>query len=389
MKLNFLKFIVLACMSFFVMQCAVSLTKSGITLFEEQEYALAKEQLLLALDENPQNADALYHLGRISLEENDFVKMKEYYDAATLIIGESTSSNAQLQKLHIENGFQFAFASLYNEGLDYFTQGDSLLVINKSQSDASYSKAMDLFKASVEMTDNPASSLEVIAASYLQLENDEESEKYLEMTLEVKPESFLALYNLASIRIRQAENDDTRRKDLLSEALALYITITEVRPDELSMVIEQMDYCFSQLERYNEAIEFFRQKRETDPENVSVLSYLGKSLFDSGDVSGAHVIFQELSSSNPNDPEIAKRVAYTLWNSVIDKINSNTQLSEQEVNSILPYMERVSELDGTDIVAWESLMILYAQQGQLGIEGIDDKLKNAMERYQELSDILK
>ncbi len=387
MKLNFLKFMVLACMSLFMMQCAPSLTKSGITLFEKQEYVLAKEKFLLALDENPQNANVLYYLGRIYLEEGDFVKMKEYYEASTQIIGESTSSSAQMQKLHIENGYQFAFAALYNEGLDYYNKGDSLLVIDKSQSDASYREAIDLFNASLQMT-NSSAPLEVIAASYLQLENEEEAEKYLEMTIEANPESYLALYNLASMRIKKAETDNARRNNLLSEALALYIKITEVRPDELSMVLEQIDYCFSQLEQYNEAVEFFSQKRETDPEDIDIMSYLGKSLFDAGEESKAQAIFQEISNSSPNDPEIAKRVAYTLWNSVIDKINSGAQLSEQEVDSILPYMERVSELDVTDIVAWESLMILYAQLDKLEIEGIGDKLKNAMERYQELSEIL-
>ncbi len=386
MKLNFLKFMVLACMSFCMMQCAASFTKSGVTHFEKQEYVLAKEQFLLALNENPQNVDALYHLGRIYLEEGDFVKMKEYFDASTQIIGESTSSSAQMQKLYIDNGYEFAFVSLYNDGLDYYGKGDSLLVIDKNQSDASYRKAIELFIASYPMT-NSSSSLEMISASYLQLENDEEAEKYLEMTIEANPESYLALYNLANIKLRQTEKDNAHRNDLLSEALALFMKIIEVRPDELSMMLEQIDYCFTQLEQYNEAVDFFSQMRETDPENVDILSYLGKSLFDSGDESKAQAIFLELSNRNQNDPAIAKRVAYTLWNSIIDKINSGTQLSEQEINSILPYMERVSELDGTDVVAWESLMILYAQLGRLEIEGIEDKLKNAMERYQELSEI--
>ncbi len=370
-----------------ILQCAASLTKSGIDDFESEDYDLAKEKLMLALQENPLNADAHFYLGRIAQESGDFITMKKYYDTTRQIQEGETSGSAQLRMLEINNALNFAYVTLFNEGYDYHSAGDSLLTINEEQSNVSYEKGIEKFKSASQMTDL-AQPLELLAASYLKLKNDEEAEKYLTIVLEKDPDSFLSLYNLAGIKLRAVEQDESNQTALLSQALELYKRIVDANSDELPMILIQLDFVFEKLGKHGKAVEYYNQYLEQFPENVDLLSNLGKSLLATGDTAGARKMFSTVIEIDPNSPETAKRVAYSVWNSYVEKINSGEQLSEEEINSVLPFMERVIELDSTDIIAWESLMRLYAQLERLGKEDVSDKLRNAMEKFQEISEII-
>ncbi|MEM9593067.1 MAG: tetratricopeptide repeat protein [Acidobacteriota bacterium] len=92
-------------------------------------------------------------------------------------------------------------------------------------------------------------------------------------------------------------------------AAELYEQFLELVPGEVD-VMTDLGACYRNLRNYERALELFREVRKAQPEHWQALyNEVLVLAFDLGDVAGAGEVLDQLSSLQPNNPDVARLAA--------------------------------------------------------------------------------
>ena len=374
--------VVIVILSILNVHCESPALSKAKSYLKRGQKAEAKEQLLLAVEADPEDYIAHFLLGEMYLEEEDYLQMNEHFNLSLKYGEGSRDLNADARTQIIKNGKDFAYVTLYNEGIKYYNQGrDESDEEKKKLAFESTIKSMNDVYSIKE--DNQA--LFMIAVANMALGDDEEAERYFKTILEDDPKDIDALINLGNMKFRQAGEKEEKNTELYNEPLQYYLQVVKYSPEELPTIITQLAWCFDILEKYGEAVKYYKMSIEIDPDNNHLISALGVALFNNGDVDEAIEQFKKALENDPDNLELVKNIAYPLWNKAVDQMNENVQLTQDDLETVVMYMEKVAELDENNVTAWESLAIMYARLDKLGVEGATEKMNNAFAKYEELT----
>lgn len=321
--------------------CESSALKGAKIYLQGGEIEKAKEQLIIATTNNPADFNAQYLLGEIYFKERNYEKMNEHYDACL------KASNAK--KSEIENDRLSAFTTVYGDAAKYLTAGYDETDEDKKKLAFELSIA-EMEKAYSIMPDSRA--LEGQAVGYYALKNDAEAERLFIKVLEDDPENSNSLMQLGNMKFNKAEEmrvGEDAGKDqldpLYTEALRYYQKYLAAYPDQIETIISSIAWCHQQLGETEKAIGVYQQILDSEPDNVDIVIQLGILKYNIGDIDGGVEHFKAALEIRPDDFDILKNVGQLLWNNLIPKVNSDTEkLTKEEINAVLPYMEKIIAL---------------------------------------------
>lgn len=217
----------------FVLGCQSSALTSGKLYLKQQKFDQAREQLELAVQTEPTNPEALFHLGRIRGLQGDYVEMAEVFDRA-----QAASSNFDTQiadeRLHY-------WSRIYNDGIRAAAGRGADLVTARRHFDTAVRVLPDKLKAwrnraavdyqlgdvaaalrgyehVFEMAPEDTSTARVMGVIYLNDKRYDEAVQSFEHILQYG-EHLGALINLASTQLEQKDQEAATKS--LQRALTL------------------------------------------------------------------------------------------------------------------------------------------------------------------------
>jgi len=361
-------------------QCTTVTSKDGTKHFQERELESAQEQFLRAIEKEPENSQAHFMLGHIFQQKGDYGKMLEHYDLS-LEYSDEFHSEIEMNKLQAFNTIFFDSARAYNASLEEQDEKKGTALLES---------CIEPLKIAYDLQGN-VSALELLGACYMRLANEEEAEKCFKRVLAIDPENYNSLANLSTMKFSQAMDAD-EDPELYNEALNYYLEFIECYPERLSRNVSNLARLYDGLGQTEKVIQYYerilQRYRHDDEVNVELTASMGMAMIKSGDQEAGMAQLRKAAENDRHRLEILERAVYPLvfdefvqlWNDLSAKIDSNEGLSVDEITTVLPYMERFTDLDESNSIAWEVLVSMYSSLDQMGVEGFDKKLEDARKR---------
>ena len=234
----------------------------------------------------------------------------------------------------------------------------------------------------------------------------------------IYPEGIEAYINLGASYVNASQKDEKWIKDFLVahgygdttrlDSLPSHVLLREALPnfrkalsiDEANFnVMVDLAQVYETLGRPDSAKIYYKNAEAVDPENQSVKAALAACYLREGSVDSASAIYRRLIEADDVDPNVAfnaglvefqkgnwpgaeKAFLIALKGNPDDTealANLSIAMMQQEkYKEVIPYLEKIVELDEENKEAWGSLVVAYAQVG------MNDKAEQAHQKYLDL-----
>ncbi|MDP7449168.1 MAG: tetratricopeptide repeat protein [Candidatus Latescibacteria bacterium] len=297
--------------------CQSSALASGKLYIKQQKYDQAREQLELAVEAEPANAEAHFQLGRICGLQGDYVELARAYDRAQELSADYDAQIAE-ERLHY-------WSRIYNDGVR-----------------AASGQGADLVTA----------------------------RRHFSTAVQVLPERLKAWRNLSAVDYQLGNIDD---------ALAGYQHVLAAAPEDTSTA-RVMGVIYLNAQRYEEAVASFEHVLQYG-EHHGVLINLAITQMDKGESAAATESLQRALALEPDCFTCHYNLGNLYWATEDhENARSNferavalkpgdldarfnlaiTYLALEELDSALPLLESLSEERPDDGVVWRELGRIYA-----------------------------
>ena len=296
-------------------------------LLTSEQFDLALAQFDKALEQDPNNPQAQWGLGRLAFAREDWPACKRYLEACLASPNARKKAAAQLaavcRRLEDEDGAaKFAnLAARLPRDVDWLDSFTAEILYLSRRKENRYSLVLWL-EASGRYPE-AIQALESLAAEYPRdylphtmlgvilpkAGKYRAAEDHLRQALEIAPEKFQVHYQLSRVYLGRGDQQKQQQPPDLKEAQHLFHQAEHFARQALA---EKPDYGFAhlalgmslqQLGRTSEALDSFRQAVQCLPENMESHLYLGTALAEAGKVAkGRHHLEEALQLAGPNDP---------------------------------------------------------------------------------------
>lgn len=293
---------------FVVSTACQSPTMTAAKLYlKEEEPLKAKEQLLLTIEAEPENAEARFLLGKLYGAEGSYEEMVAQFEAAS-----GSAFQAEIDVLR-----QNYWARAYNEGVA-FAQGDS---VNLDRSRAAFVRATRIDADRLEAWRN-------LAYVYYQSDQTEEAIVTYRHITDQASEDVDSFYSLGVLLLN--ENRYVEAVDVLTQLTVIdknhleghiNLAVAQVNTDDLQGAEQSYKQAIAiapdaanprynlgnlywQQERYEEALEAYAKSVELDPSDNDALYNLAITHIALNDADSALPLFEQLSVRMPNNASV-------------------------------------------------------------------------------------
>jgi tetratricopeptide (TPR) repeat protein len=285
---------ILMLFALFMSSCQSPEVTSAKVYFQQNNIEAAKEQLMIALEKEPQNPEVPFLLAvQVYMAQKDWLKAKEYLDKVTAIDPDyvyptgRTSVADQLD--HIWGEIHTQGANLFNEALK------SVLPIEK---DSLLKKAAEKFQLALEINDQKIDSYNALIKCYYMNDDTvnllQQAEEFLEKGLY---DEEIVLYYAQSL-FHTGEQE--KAVEILNSTLAQ-------NPEALKLQELRIQFL-AQLERLDEAKEIADQLSRDYPTDVNIMYLLAQIYYKLGDYESAQYQFKKVLIENPDDIEVLANI---------------------------------------------------------------------------------
>lgn len=340
-----------------VISCESPYLKGAKVYIQQEQWDKARVQLIKAVEENPNDGDAWFWLGRCYALEEDFENMNDAFDRSLSITGK--------YKNDIEQARQKFYAQHFNNGINYYNTGIEKYKDPNAQDEANriLSKAIEEFQTAARVVPDDIKVKTNLATLYYQTRKLDESEKLFLEIIGQDPNNVSSLMLLGKTYYDKGiqNNDD---KALLEKAVE-YLGRAKTLDPTNAAIITDIAYCYDKLGKKEEAIKAYDEAVEKFPEDFNLLFNYGIFLDSIGDSDKTLVMFKRVAELNPDDKDALYNVAITLM-----KMEKYTEAIE--------YWNKLIKLDEKHGVAWYNLGVCYARTNDV------DKANTAFAKAKEL-----
>jgi len=315
--------------------CQSKEVTSAKVYIQQDDWDKAIEQLELAVESFPNDAEAHMLLGRGYGKKGWHKKMVDEFNASLAISPKFENEISQERTYYWTNEFN-AGVKAYNDGNIELAQKrfETSIMLDSSRADA-YKHLATVYQRE-KIMDKAIEIYEILTKKYpkdiealLRLSDFYNIEKQHEKATEV---------------LLQAKELDPENVDLLSS---------------LAITYDMQGDTSKAFQVYNEAI-------KRSPDNPDLLFNLGRLYFMRGDFQNAIVNFDKVIENDPNDFQSNLNVG-------------NAEKVKDYYRKVIPYLEKALEVKPEEAPVWNNLGVAYIRTDQM------DKGKEAFKKSEELS----
>jgi tetratricopeptide (TPR) repeat protein len=344
--------------------------------------------------EVPTDAAARYYLGQLYQNKynNKNSADKSALDRSLTQYELSLKYSSQFEK-QIDGSLRNLYITLCTNGSNFLktanNESDSLrrfTAFQKSYSEYEYAGRLKSYSRSLEL-DNKY--FEGMIVSQFGMGNDEKSTELSKQLLTKEPKNMNALIRVAESSFNRAERVKTAGKidtSSYKDAINYWSKLIEYYPEKLSEVIDALGVSYENIGEYNKALELYQEVLKKDPNNKEMIIASGLIMYRMHNIKGAVEMFNQALKRYPDDTQLYKLIAFPLWEEMSGKINANIEPTKGEIDTLLPYMEKVVQIDSNSVAGWSALSVMYLKLNvSYNDSSAGDKIKHAFLKYTQLT----
>ena len=283
----------------------------------------AKDQLMVALETEPQNAEAHFLLGKINSGEGDYAAMDASFARAADL---SPKFGTEIDQIR-----DFYWAREYNAG------------VNAAQDEAvDYDRALTRFKNATLIRAGRLEAWRNLAYVYYQLDQDDRAIATYQRIVAADSVDANSLYSLGVLYINQ---------DRYQEAEQVLTQLSRIAPDHydghINLAVAQV-----RLEDIEGAEENYRKAIASDSTRHSAHYNLGNLYWQQQNYTAARKAYGQTLALAPDDDD-------ALYNLAI------THLALEDMEAAMPLLLQLSERMPDNASVWRELGRIYALEGML------------------------
>jgi len=338
MKRHFIITALLAAAVVFWSGCQQTAVTSAKVYIQQQNYEKAIEQAELAIQSNPNDAEAHYVAGQAYGYVGEFRKMNEAFNTSLEL-----SPKRETEITYYKNKY---YADLFNLGAD---------AIRNNELDT----AKEKYELCIDMIPDNGAAYTNLALVHTLLEEDSIAIELYKKAIALDPEDLNIQVTLGMIYYREKMYD---------EAIATFedvLTKAEPGSENYNKSIYHIAYSYDLMGDRDKAIETYFAALETNPEDKDLLFNLGRLYFLQERLDDSIEMFKKVIELDPEDFESQLNVGQAL-------------IEGKKYAEAIPFYEKAVELNPDTYTGWYNLAICYIQVGER------EKGVNAFARAEEL-----
>ena len=318
---------VLLLVSFLMTTCQSPEVTSAKVYFQQDNIDAAEEQLLIALEKEPQNPEVPFLLAtKVYAPRRDWDKVKDMLIKA----GKLDPSYKEKVNKHTKR----YWSEIHTEGANIFN--NSIRAILPMEKDSLLSLATEKFKKALFIKSDEVPTYNGIVKCYFMLDDTLNVKKYTEMAKENGVFDQDVMYYYFQV-MWQPEYQE--------EALVKLTNIISEHPEALQLQILQIQFL-SEVERFEEALDVAKKTSTENPDNTDLRFVLAQIYVKTGDYESAQYEYQKVLAENPDDIDVLLRITEAFF-------QSKDWIMAEE------YSRKLIELDPENVfgydVLWKSL----------------------------------
>lgn len=328
--------------------CAPAEINSGKLYLRNQNWENAIQQLELAVDRHPNNAEARFLLGRTYGIKSRFKEMNTQFDKSLELSGKFKKKiAADREQLWIQK---------YDQGLK---------AMNKQE----HEQAEKLFKTAILISPHRDDAYKKLALTYLSLEKNHEASRLYTRLLKLKPNDIDILSSAANLNYSQKK---------YSDAIPILLKIIDMQPKHRD-ALANLALCYDALGKTEKAGVAFRTAIIANPQDKDLIFLYGAHLYKKGDYGAAIQIFTRILDRDQDDFEavsnigsaylaIAEKYRKDLANPTEqrspDEMQQIKNAAIQNYNNAITYLEKSIGINAKHPLIWRNLGAAYISTGQ-------------------------
>ena len=327
-------------------QCASPAVTSAKLYIQQDNLANAEEQLLTALENEPQNAEVPYLLGSaVYAKQMRWEEMAEMFDRSLGISDQYSVPISNERKMHWVNA--------YNKGADLFNKAISG---ESGEVEANLVRAIEALETAIIIDPLEPGAHASLASAQLQTGDTEAAKKNMHTALELDPDNVPILTNLGVTLSKEERWEESN--EYLERAL-------EINPENVN-ALQRIAHNYDALGDSAKAEEAYLSAIEGNPENANLYYNLGVLYFRRDEGDRAEEMFLKALEINPDDCDAVMNVAITY-------LQDETKLEKAK-----EYLLRAIECEPDNARIHRDLATVYLKLG------MPDEAEEAYERAKEL-----
>ena len=292
---------------------------TGAKLYLQQgEAERAKEQLLLALETEPENPEVHYLLGRVYGDEGEYAPMSESFDRSLELSGEF---RPQIEELRRRN-----WTKLYNQGVERATAEPP-----------DFSAAAEWFKLATTVDPELLDAWRNLAISHSRLSDLDGAIQAYEFVAARAPEDSSTFHHLGMLYLEKGDPTSAERT---------FEQLLESSPRHVG-ALTGLASLYVDRERYAEAEAAYERALEAAPEIWQTHFNIGNLYWNLDRFDSARDAYLRALELNPDDTDTRFNLAVT-W------------LALERTDEALPHLEELSRRTPENATVWRELGRVYA-----------------------------
>lgn len=355
--------VVVLSLAFVFMACQTKEVTSAKVYIQQSNWDKAIEQLELAVDMYPNDAEAHYLLGQGMAEKQNWERMNEMFDKSLAI--------APTFEAQIKNTIDKNYVNQLNAGVSKTKSGD-------------YEGAIENYKTAHVISPDRVEAYVNLAATYANIDSFETAVVYFKKALEIQPDDKAIINNLASTYFNLGDWDGVI--ELLTKAL-------DADPTDVDF-IANLAIAYQNKGEHEKAMELYEKVIAENPDMIDLKFNLAQLYSNKGEWNKAIELYDDVIANNPDDFDANSQVgqAYLIMagdmaSQLNDQLEDGGEISDEqraEVKALnekaIPYLVKASEINPDVWQIWENLGIAYLRVDQR------EKAEECMAKSKELQE---
>ncbi len=365
-------------------QCASTELTSAKLYIQQKNWDKALETLQAEVEKNPQSDEGYYLLGTVYSELEKTDEMINAFDKSLAISDKYEKS--------IKEYRTFQWANNFNRGVSLFQRGTK--TTDKDSSTMYYNLAIEAYQRAIILEPDSAETYRNLAFAYLTTGKAEESIEPLKtlINLEQAEEGYQYLgevyYTLGANLMSDYQNsknvaDSVQAMSYLENSISTLNDGLQKYPENPDMQVA-ITSSYIATGKIDVAIKSAAKLVENDPLNKTYRYNYGVLLLNAEQYEGAETQLKKAIEIDPDYENAIYNlgVTYVKWGTAINKEAEKQGLISEDYKkkyeAALPYLEKVVEVDPTNVAIWELLGKVYS------VLGMTDDANNAFKKADEL-----